>query len=56
MGYAIATRLHCAVCGAEVLVTQPGSGVLKCCESEMSDGSPSAASTSNELGEAGDGD
>jgi Desulfoferrodoxin, N-terminal domain len=37
MGYALATRLRCTVCGAEVLVAQTGSGVLKCCDTEMTD-------------------
>jgi hypothetical protein len=43
MGHALATRLHCTRCGAEVLVTQEGSGVLRCCDTEMSTGSAGAA-------------
>jgi hypothetical protein len=38
MTYALATRLHCTQCGAEVLVTQPGTGILRCCGMEMSEG------------------
>lgn len=35
MGYPMATRVQCDVCNAEVLVVQPGSGTLRCCDAEM---------------------
>jgi hypothetical protein len=53
MGHALATRLHCKTCGAEVLVTQEGSGVLRCCDEEMSLGSSGDAPIGKEQEEAG---